>query len=138
MPTKASLKTTTNHTNGSDALDSRVALRVLSAVRRGDFSARMPADWSGSAGKVAAAINDIIEANQRLEKEIVRLSRSAGKEGHVKRGAVSDPGGAWASTLEAANALVEDLSQPKTETPPAISAVAKATLAQTMPLRYSA
>ena len=33
-----------------DTIDSRVALGVLTAVKRGDFSARMPADWTGSSG----------------------------------------------------------------------------------------
>src|SRR6266568_8938657 len=103
MATKAA----TRSRNGADAIDSKVALRVLAAVQRGDFSARMPADWSGSAGKVAAAINDIIEANQRLETEILQLSRSAGKEGHPQRGALNQSGGAWESTLDAVNDLVE-------------------------------
>ena len=104
MPTKSPVKSRANHTNNgsaSDVPDSKVALRVLAAVQRGDFSARMPADWSGSAGKVAAAINDIIEANQRLEREIIHLSRSAGKEGHLKRGTRNHSVGGWASTLDA-------------------------------------
>ena len=53
-----------------DTIDNRVALGVLTAVKRGDFSARMPANWTGGAGKVASALNDIIESNQRLEREI--------------------------------------------------------------------
>src|SRR3954447_21498445 len=100
MPTTKTQSTTrSNHTNGTDAIDTKVALRVLGAVQRGDFSARLPSDWSGSAGKVAAAINDIIEANQRLQREVVRLSRSAGKEGHVKRAALGQYASAWGSTL---------------------------------------
>jgi len=134
MPTKTHTTTRSNHRNGADAIDSKVALRVLGAVQRGDFSARLPSDWSGSAGKVAAAINDIIEANQRLEKEIVRLSRSAGKEGHVKRAALGQHASAWSSTLDAVNDLVEDLSQPNTEISRVISAVANGDLSQTMAL----
>ncbi|HEY6115722.1 MAG TPA: HAMP domain-containing protein [Candidatus Dormibacteraeota bacterium] len=134
MPTKTQAKTRSNHTNGADAMDSKVALRVLGAVQRGDFSARLPSGWSGSAGKVAAAINDIIEANQRLEREIVRLSRSAGKEGHVKRATLGQYASAWSSTLDAVNDLVEDLSQPNTEISRVISAVANGDLSQTMAL----
>src|SRR3989449_5426612 len=106
MATKAA----TRSRNGADAIDSKVALRVLASVQRGDFSVRMPTDWSGSAGKVAAAINDIIESNQRVEREIRRLSRNVGKEGQVKRAAVGHSGGAWAATLDAVNDLVEDLA----------------------------
>src|SRR5881296_754128 len=128
MATKAA----TRSRNGADAIDSKVALRVLASVQRGDFSVRMPTDWSGSAGKVAAAINDIIESNQRVEREIRRLSRNVGKEGQVKRAAVGHSGGAWAATLDAVNDLVEDLAQPNTEIARVIGAVANGDLSQTM------
>src|SRR6266851_1486905 len=121
------------HTNGAD-IDSKVALQVLAAVQRGDFSVRMPSDWSGQAGKVAAALNAIIESNERLEREIRRLSRQVGKEGHVKRAAVGHAGGAWALTLDALNDLVEDLARPNTEIARVIGAVANGDLTQTMPL----
>src|SRR5438552_1669335 len=130
MATKAA----TRSRNGADAIDSKVALRVLASVQRGDFSVRMPTDWSGSAGKVAAAINDIIESNQRVEREIRRLSRNVGKEGQVKRAAVGHSGGAWAATLDAVNDLVEDLAQPNTEIARVIGAVANGDLSQTMAL----
>src|SRR2546428_1581349 len=130
MATKAA----TRSRNGADAIDSKVALRVLASVQRGDFSVRMPTDWSGSAGKVAAAINDIIESNQRVEREIRRLSRNVGKEGRVKRAAVGHSGGAWAATLDAVNDLVEDLAQPNTEIARVIGAVANGDLSQTMAL----
>jgi len=93
MATRAATKSKAHHSNGADAIDTRVALRVLASVQRGDFSARMPAGWSGSAGKVASAINDIIESNQRLEREIRRVSRNVGKEGQVERGAIDRPAG---------------------------------------------
>src|SRR6058998_1585265 len=130
MATKAA----TRSRNGADAIDSKVALRVLASVQRGDFSVRMPTDWSGSAGKVAAAINDIIESNQRLEHEIRRLNRHVGKEGQVKRARIIHSGGAWASTLDAVNDLVEVLARPNTEIARVISAVANGDLSQTMAL----
>ncbi len=134
MATKAATRIRSHQGNGGDAIDSKVALRVLASVQRGDFSVRMPTDWSGSAGKVAAAINDIIESNQRLEREIRRLSRNVGKEGQVKRAAVGHSGGAWAATLHAVNDLVEDLAQPNTEIARVIGAVANGDLSQTMAL----
>src|SRR3979490_3503004 len=96
----------------TDSIDSSVALHVLTAVKRGDLSGRMPSTWTGSAGKVASALNDVIESNQRLEREIRRLSKRVGKEGQVKRAGLGDAGGAWASTLEAANDLTQDLARP--------------------------
>ncbi|TMC34499.1 MAG: hybrid sensor histidine kinase/response regulator, partial [Chloroflexi bacterium] len=120
--------------NGAGAIDTKVTLRVLEAVQRGDFSARLPNDWSGSAGKVAAAFNSIIEANERLEREIRRLTRQVGKEGQVRKSAPRRAGGGWATTLEAVNELAEDLARPNTEIARVISAVAKGDLSQTMPL----
>src|SRR6266850_3193382 len=118
----------------TDTIDSRVALNVLTAVKRGDFSARMPATWTGGAGKVASALNDVIESNQRLEREIRRLSRRVGKEGQVKRAGLGDAGGVWASTLDAVNDLIDDLVRPNTEMARVISAVANGDLSQTMAL----
>ena len=66
-------------------IDPRVMLSVLTAVKRGDFSARLPASWTGTAGKVASALNDVIESNQRLERELRKLGRHVGKEGQAKQ-----------------------------------------------------
>src|ERR1700681_1981567 len=117
-----------------DSIDSQVTLGVLTAVKRGDFSARMPGNWTGGAGKVANALNDIIESNQRLEREIRRLSKRVGKEGQVKRVGLDDAGGVWASTLDAVNDLIEDLVRPNTEMARVISAVGNGDLSQTMAL----
>src|ERR1700688_1805439 len=121
-------KATTNE------IDTRVALNVLTAVKRGDFSVRMPSNWTGSAGKVASSLNDVIESNQRLEREIRRLSKRVGKEGQVRRAGFGDAGGVWASTLDAVNDLIEDLVRPNTEMARVISAVANGDLSQTMAL----
>ncbi len=85
MATNTAVRNSIRSANGANGIDPQVTLRVLTSVRRGDFSVRMPHDWKGSAGKVANALNDIIESNQRLEREIRRLSKQVGKEGRVKR-----------------------------------------------------
>jgi HAMP domain-containing protein/signal transduction histidine kinase/CheY-like chemotaxis protein len=117
-----------------NVVDPRVIVSVLTAVKRGDFSARLPATWTGSAGKVASALNDIIESNQRLERELRKLGKHVGKEGQLKRAALGDAGGAWASTLDSVNDLIEDLVRPNTEMARVISAVANGDLSHTMPM----
>jgi signal transduction histidine kinase/CheY-like chemotaxis protein/HAMP domain-containing protein len=129
-----STRTATQRMNGSTAIDPKVMLRVLQAVRRGDFSARLPAGWNGSAGKVAVAFNEIIEANERLEREIRRLSRQIGKEGRIRHASTRRATGAWGSTIDAVNDLADDLARPNTEIARVISAVANGDLSQTMPL----
>ena len=73
MPTPAATET----------LDIRALLSVLSAFRRGDFSARLPLDWTGNAGKVADHLNAVLETNQRMGEELERVGRVVGKEGKI-------------------------------------------------------
>ncbi len=128
------VKKTSRPAPGSDVIDNNVALRVLEAVKRGDFSARMPTTWTGAAGEFADAFNSIIEANARLEGEIRRLSRQVGGHGAIERVAPRRTSGAWATTLEAVNELAEDLTRPNVEIARVIRSVADGDLSRTMPL----
>ncbi len=56
-------------TKDTDNLDPQQLLRTLAAVKKGDFSVRMPIDSSGMAGKIADTLNDIIELNERLRDD---------------------------------------------------------------------
>ena len=56
-------------------------LTALTALKRGESSARLPVEWTGLAGKVADAFNEVAELNERLTRELARLSRVVGKEG---------------------------------------------------------
>ena len=67
----------------------RELLAALTALRRGDFSVRLPVEWTGVAGKVADAFNDVIELNERMANELERLSRVVGKEGKITQRAVA-------------------------------------------------
>src|SRR4051794_31345600 len=58
-----------------DRLDERQLLSALSAFRRGDFSVRLPDDWTGLAGKIADTFNDVIGLNQRLARELDRIGQ---------------------------------------------------------------
>src|SRR5712692_3544710 len=117
-----------------DSTDNRVMLRVLAAVKRGDFAVRVPVTSTGQAAKVASAINDIIESNQRLERELRRLSKRVGKERQIKRASIGDAGGAWAATLDSVNDLIEDVVRPNSEMARVIGAVANGDLSQTVPM----
>ncbi|NTX09771.1 HAMP domain-containing protein [Myxococcus sp. CA056] len=119
----------------SDTLDSRQLLRVLTAVRKGDFSVRMPVDKVGNAGKVADSLNEIIELNERMAHEFERIGSGVGKEGRItQRANVASAVGSWADCVESVNTLVADLVQPTTEMGRVIGAVAKGDLSQTMAL----
>lgn len=44
-----------------DKLNSKQLLTVLTSIKKGDFSTRLPFGWTGIDGKVADTLNDIIE-----------------------------------------------------------------------------
>jgi HAMP domain-containing protein/CheY-like chemotaxis protein/signal transduction histidine kinase len=137
-------KKTAVHTNGkvrerpnqgsTDEAMRRI-LKCLTAVQKGTFSVRLPSDWTGLEGKVADSLNEIIAANERLAKELRRVSRMVGKQGKIgQRAAFSSAGGAWHGMEESLNSLISDLVWPTLEVTRSIDAVAKGDLTQTMSL----
>jgi methyl-accepting chemotaxis protein len=113
----------------------REVLRVLSAVREGDFSVRLPGHWSGLVGKIADTVNDVVSANQSMAAQLERVGQVVGKEGKTRqRVRFTSQGGAWAEMESSVNTLMEDLLWPTTEVTRALAAVAQGDLAQTMRL----
>ena len=126
---------TESTTASSDNLDIKQLLSVLSAFKKGDFSARMPVHQTGLAGKIADTLNDIIDREERLGLEFDRVGLAVGKEGRLsQRVAVDDAPGGWGRKVGAVNALVADLLQPTNEMARVIGAVAKGDLSQRMAL----
>ncbi|PWU00999.1 MAG: hybrid sensor histidine kinase/response regulator, partial [Terriglobia bacterium] len=118
-----------------EGLDKREFLKVLMAFRRGDFSVRMPVEQDGIDGKIAAALNEVIELNEKMAREFGRIANSVGKEGRTnQRANLGNHGGGWASCVDSINGLVGDVVQPSTEIARVIGAVAKGDLSQTMAL----
>jgi HAMP domain-containing protein/nitrogen-specific signal transduction histidine kinase/CheY-like chemotaxis protein len=114
-------------------LDSKKLLSALLAFKRGDFSARLPDDWTGVAGKVADTFNNVIATNQRMAQELERIGRVVGKEGRItQRASIGDVSKSWAHTIGSVNGLIEDLVHPTSEMARVIGAVAKGDLYKTM------
>jgi len=121
--------------NGAKTNDANVLLKTLIAFRRGNFNARMPVDRTGMEGKIADALNEILDLNQQMVSEFERISRVVGKEGKIThRASMGSASGAWAQCVDAVNSLIGDLVQPSTEVARVIGAVAKGDLSQTMSL----
>ncbi|HZS04460.1 MAG TPA: HAMP domain-containing protein, partial [Blastocatellia bacterium] len=117
------------------ALDTRQLLKTLTALKKGDFSVRLPDEWTGVAGKIADTLNEVIEMNDRLARELERVSRVVGKEGRItQRAALPTADGSWASLVESVNTLIDDMARPTTEMARVIGAVANGDLSQTMSL----
>src|SRR5436309_13059060 len=97
----------------SDVLDARQMLGVLQALKKGDFSVRLPVDKTGLGGKIADTLNDVIELNDRLARELERVSEVVGKEGKIaQRASLGGAGGAWQADVDSVNSLIADLVQP--------------------------
>jgi HAMP domain-containing protein/CheY-like chemotaxis protein len=119
----------------SSTMVMRRILRCLTAVQNGNFSVRMPTDWTGLEGKVSDALNEIIAANERMAKELRRVSRMVGKQGRIgQRASFNVSGGAWQGMEESINSLISDLVSPTLEVTRTIDAVAKGDLTQNMSL----
>src|SRR5688572_23828440 len=113
--------------------ETKQLLRALTAYRKGDFTVRLPEEWAGVNGRVAEAFNEVVELNQRMAKELERLTRTVGKEGKLgERGVLGDVGGSWSAAIGCVNQLIGDLVHPVAETARVIGAVAKGDLSQTM------
>jgi signal transduction histidine kinase/HAMP domain-containing protein/CheY-like chemotaxis protein len=119
----------------SQDLDRQELLAALTQLKRGSFDVRLPEHWVGLDGKIADAFNQVVELNQRMSRELERLSRSVGKQGRIaERASLGDVSGSWAASVLSVNTLISDLVHPTSETARVIGAVAKGDLSQTMAL----
>jgi signal transduction histidine kinase/DNA-binding response OmpR family regulator/HAMP domain-containing protein len=118
-------------TPAPDTVDAKTLLGVLALVKEGDFTARMPLDWTGVAGKVADGLNDVIIANQALGAELARVGQVVGKEGRLSQRVVL--GGwaqSWSGSIDSVNTLIDDLVRPTVEMQRVIGAVADGDLSK--------
>ncbi len=115
----------------------RLLLRTLTAMRKGDFSIRMPVEFVGVHGKIADTLNDILELNDGTAREIEKIATVVGKEGKLsQRAQVPAAGGRWSVMTESVNNLITDLVQPTNEIARVIGAVAKGDLTRTMTVEF--
>jgi HAMP domain-containing protein len=113
------------------AYDLSVLVNVLAQVKAGDFTARMPLDWTGVAGKVADGLNDVIIAYQVLEAELARVSEAVGEQGELsQRLVLQRTTGSWSGSVESINSLIEALVRPTSEMQRVIGAVADGDLSK--------
>jgi HAMP domain-containing protein/CheY-like chemotaxis protein/signal transduction histidine kinase len=123
------------HENG-DFMKQLVA--TLSAIEEGDFSARLPLEWTGLEGRVTEQLNGIAARMGRSNASLVNIRRQVGQEGKIHvRLPIGDSIGGWAERIDAINAVVDELSQPTVEMGRVIGAVAKGDLTQSMPLELN-
>ncbi|MEO5666777.1 MAG: HAMP domain-containing protein, partial [Bdellovibrionota bacterium] len=108
-------------------------LFTVKAVRKGEFSTRMPIGQEGIVAEIGEVLNDIIELNENMASEFLRVRNIVGQEGKMtERVSIGSVKGAWATSVESVNSLIADLVQPTTEMARVITSVAKGDLSQKM------
>jgi HAMP domain-containing protein len=116
-------------------IDAKQLLAVLTAVKNGDFTARMPTDEAGVPGKVNDTLNDIVELLGDLLGELGRINKVVAKEGKITQRATLKAGrGGWAVAIDTLNEIIGDIVQPTTEVARVIGSVARGDLSQSMAL----
>ena len=114
-----------------DTTEDAVLLGVLTQVKAGDFTARMPLGLTGMAGKIADGLNDVIIANLTLAEELARISREVGDRGELSQRVVL--GGwaqGWSGSAQSINRLIDALVRPTSEMQRVIGAVADGDLSK--------
>jgi HAMP domain-containing protein len=113
----------------------RILLSTVKAMRKGDFSVRMPIASEGIISEIGEVLNDIVEMNESMANEFVRVRATVGQEGKMtERVSMGSVKGAWATSVDSINLLIGDLVQPTTEVARVITSVAKGDLSQKMSL----
>ncbi|HEY5040046.1 MAG TPA: HAMP domain-containing protein, partial [bacterium] len=114
-----------------DLLDLNQLLKAMLALKKGDFTARLPIDWTGIPGKIADAFNFTLETKERMAMELERLGQAVGKEGKInQRVPLGEFTGSWTLMMENVNTLIDELVRPTSEMSRVIGAVAKGDLSQ--------
>src|SRR5262245_152592 len=86
---------TNGHANGnghanSAGTDLHILLHGLQAMRDGDFSVRLPGNWTGLEGKMADTFNEIGAASQRMAQSPQRPGQVVCREGRTRERTRSD------------------------------------------------
>ncbi|HMJ67688.1 MAG TPA: HAMP domain-containing protein [Cyclobacteriaceae bacterium] len=125
---------TNGHHESIEPFDGKLLLQVLSEVKNGNFTVRMPVEETGIYGKIYDTLNEIISLNEDMMREFDRAALTIGKQGKLThRLDLPSKRGAWKGGMASLNSLISDLVHPTIEIANVISSVAKGNLSQEMP-----
>nr|WP_245654489.1 HAMP domain-containing protein [Streptomyces violens] len=107
----------------------------MNAVRDGDFTVRADGAYEGVAAELAEAFNQIVTRNAHLASELQRVRQEVIREGRLDERLTASPGhGAWTTSVEAANTLLEALVVPVGNATRVLDAVADGDLTRRVEL----
>jgi CheY-like chemotaxis protein/HAMP domain-containing protein/signal transduction histidine kinase len=95
----------------AESLPQRELLAALRAVRRGDFSVRLPEQYTGIDGQIAAAVNQIAMTAEQVGRDASQAFRAIAREGHTKaRLPHAGLTGGWRTYVDEANMALDRLT----------------------------
>ncbi|HEY6298074.1 MAG TPA: HAMP domain-containing protein [Candidatus Binatus sp.] len=120
----------------SDERRFRNLIKALTAAGQGDFSVRLKVTHKDRLlDQLAAGFNAVVERNEAITSEIIRVERAVRREGRMtERATVKGALGGWQEIEDSINSLIGGLVQPTTEVARVIGAVAQGDLRQKMAL----
>jgi hypothetical protein len=113
-------------TEESDERRFRNLIKALTAAGQGDFSVRLKVTHKDKLlDELAMGFNAIVERNEAITSEIIRVENAVRREGRMtERATVRGARGGWQEIEDSINSLIGGLVQPTTEVARVIGAVA--------------
>ena len=111
----------------------KALLAAMKEMKKGNFTLRLDVESDGIMEEIGNTFNDIVEMNENMTAEFIRVSKIIGEEGNVtERATVGTATGSWKTGIEAINSLINNLAQPSAEIARVIAAVAEGNLSKKM------
>ena len=103
-----------NQKVSTTSFDAGPILQALKALKKGDFSARLPEGSSGVAREIAKAFNEVAELNKSLADELERVGDASKADRKIARTKKLPPAtGAWAKSFKSVNTIVDIMARPR-------------------------
>ncbi|GLV73960.1 hypothetical protein Shyhy02_19620 [Streptomyces hygroscopicus subsp. hygroscopicus] len=113
----------------------RSLLAAMNALCDGDFTVRADSSAEGLAGELAGVFNQLVARNAHLAGELRRVRREVVRQGRLDERITASPGqGAWATSVDVANQLVDALAGPVTNATRVLDAIASGDLTRRVDL----
>src|SRR5688572_18195322 len=111
LPMKTQLPSSDGNGESSIKKQGELLLNALTAIKDGDFSMRLPKDWSGLNGAMANNINQIFDQLSSFSSEITRVAKEVGTEGKLGGQAeVKGVSGTWKDLTDNVNRMANNLT----------------------------
>ncbi|WP_432280567.1 HAMP domain-containing protein [Streptomyces luomodiensis] len=119
----------------ASAAELRPLLAAMNALCDGDFTVRADSSAEGLVGEMAGVFNQLVGRNAHLAGELQRVRREVVRQGRLDERITASPGqGAWTTSVDAANQLVDALVGPVCNATRVLDAIASGDLTQRVDL----